>query len=217
MLCKHGDAVDTFDVKVLRNVYETQISNYDSQAAILLKEALDAFDEAGGDENAFYNPQEFRDYIVALRQYYQTHSIRSDEGGLSLPYRYIVPLNMVFNRSLQNLSSYYTDLGFVRIVLFIILIVSLPYALVKRDTMLINLSLTTLLGWGIWWIIGSAILWYGTVLISWTAVTLLAFGYRLWVESDKRTAKHVGLTLVSVILLAGITQLLVNFMRISSQ
>ena len=134
-----------------------------------------------------------------------------------MPYRYIVPLNIVFNRSLQNLSSYYTDIGFVRIVVFIVLLVVLPYAIVKKDKMLINLSLTTLLGWGMWWVIGSAILWYGTVLISWTALSLLAFGYRLFAESEKKVAQHVSLTLIIVILLAGCVQLLLNFMRISSQ
>ena len=125
-------------------MYE-QIGEKEGEAGTLLKEALDAFDEKVGNVSAEFNPQVFRDQIVALRQYYQSHSIKSDEEKIAIPYRYLVPLNITFNRSLQNLSSYYTDIGFSRILLYVVLLISLPYALVKRDKKLITLSLTTLL------------------------------------------------------------------------
>ena len=218
ILCEHSEAIDSFDIQILRAVYE-QLENKESESAILLKEGLDAFEEKFGTmETSNYNAQEFRDNIVALRQYYQAHSIKSDADMVAIPYRYIVPLNIVFNRSLQNLSSYYTDIGFVRVVLFILLIVALPYAIVKRDENLIALSLTTLLGWAIWRVIGSAILWYGTVLISWTAITLLLFVNKLHQnseESDRGTA--VASILVGVVLIVVLAQLFLNFFRISSQ
>ncbi|MDR2541768.1 MAG: hypothetical protein LBD11_08795, partial [Candidatus Peribacteria bacterium] len=144
-LCKYSEAIDTFDAQILKKVYENEITDYASSGAELLKSALDAYDANTGGISKAVNPQEYRDYIVALKQYYQAHSIKSDASMLAIPYRYIVPVNIVFNRSLQNLSSYYTDIGFVWILLFILLIVSLPYALIKKDKNLIALSCTTLL------------------------------------------------------------------------
>ncbi len=79
------------------------------------------------------DPAIMRDSIVALRQYYQAHSIYSSSNSVALPYRYIVPLNVVFNRSLQNLSSYYTDIGFVWIFVFILMLGGFIYALCQRD------------------------------------------------------------------------------------
>jgi hypothetical protein len=145
VLCKYSEAIDNFEVQTLKEVYANEITNYASSGAELLKTALDAFDANTGGVFTAVNSQEYRDYIVALKQYYQAHSIKSDASMLAIPYRYIVPVNIAFNRSLQNLSSYYTDIGFVWILMFILLMVSLPYALVKKDKNLIALSCTTLL------------------------------------------------------------------------
>jgi hypothetical protein len=109
LLCANSEAIDNFEIQKLQSLYE-QLEDKTSQAAVLLQDALTAFNEHTGNVNAAYNPQEFRDYIVALRQYYQSHSIKSSENLLAIPYRYIIPLNIVFNWSLQNLSSYYTDI-----------------------------------------------------------------------------------------------------------
>ena len=144
ILCEHSSAIDNFEIATLKTIYQ-QMKNKDGEAGTLLKEALGAFEEKIGDDSTTFNPQEFRDQIVALRQYYQSNSIKSDNKRIAIPYRYLVPLNITFNRSLQNLSSYYTDIGFTRILLYIILIVTLPYALLKRNKKLIVLSLTTLI------------------------------------------------------------------------
>ncbi|MDR0606949.1 MAG: hypothetical protein LBG52_01035 [Candidatus Peribacteria bacterium] len=144
LLCANSEAIDNFEVETLKKVY-AEMSDKTSEGAVLLSEALDAFDLQTGDNMTEYEAQSFRDQIVALRQYYQSHSIKSTPEMLAIPYRYMVPVNIVFNRSLQNLSSYYTDIGFARIVIFILLVVGLPYALVQRDKNLIVLSCITLL------------------------------------------------------------------------
>jgi hypothetical protein len=144
LLCENRGAIDEFAIEQLKTVYE-QLLNKESEAGILLKEALDAYNEKIGTSGANFNPQEFRDYIVALRQYYQSHSIKSNATSIAIPYRYLIPLNIVFNWSLQNLSSYYTDIGFTRVLLYIILIITLPYALIKKEKKLTMLSLVTLL------------------------------------------------------------------------
>ena len=154
---------------------------------------------------------------MALRQYYQAHSIKSDATKIAIPYRYLVPLNITFNWSLQNLSSYYTDLGFVRVIFYLLFIISLCYALVKKDRELLVLTLTTLLGWMIWRVIGSAILWYGTVLISWSAITLLLFVDRIRKASDKEERSPFALLLLFLVFFMGAFQLVTNFIRIGSQ
>ena len=210
LLCSNATAVDNFDIHALSDIY-LKLENPESQGGLLLKTAIEAFNTSGEAET--FNPLEYRDYIVALRQFYQAYAISSKADSLSIPYRYLVPTNIIFNRSLQNLSSYYTDLGFTWIVIFIILIVALPYAIIKKDKTLISLSLTTLIGRGIWRIIGSAILRYGTVLISWTIMTLVAFFMTL---HSKKEDKKLYLIL-GIILLAIVIQLFLNFIRIASQ
>jgi hypothetical protein len=219
LLCANSEAIDNFEIQTLKSLYE-QLEDKTSQAAMLLQNALTAFNEQTGDVNTTYNPQAFRDHIVALRQYYQSHSIKSSENLLAIPYRYIIPLNIIFNWSLQNLSSYYTDIGFARILLFIILIITLPYALIKRDTMLIALNTTTLIGRGLRWIIGGAILWYGTALISRTLISILAFIYRWYEEvetAQRPQIANVAIVLIGVIIFGMLIQLVLNFFRISSQ
>ena len=164
------------------------------------------------------NPQgNMRDHVVALRQYYQAHSIKSDDTTLYIPYRYIIPLNIVFNRSLQNHSSYYTDIGFSWILVFILLIVCLPYALCKRDQQLIAVSVTTLVGWALWRVIGGAILWYGTILISWTAINLFLFITRLVDEEEKKLDRYLSSALLILLGIVLLVQFFLNFIRISAQ
>lgn len=105
------------------------------------------------------NPAEFRDEIMALRKYYQAHSISTEPGKINVPYRYVVPFNIVFNRSLQNLSSYYTDIGFVWLMVFILLVLGFIYAIAnakryKEDMNLVSLASVTLIGRAIRRIIG---------------------------------------------------------------
>lgn len=209
LLCSNSDAVDNFEIKTLKEIY-ANLKDKESKGAVLLQEALKAF-EASNQSN--YNPLEYRDHIVALRQFYQSFAIKSNPEGLAVPYRYLVPYNIIFNRSLQNLSSYYTDLGFSWILIFFMLLFALPYAIYKREKTLIALSLTTLIGRGIWWEIASAILRYGTVLISWTMMTLTAFFISF---HEKKTEKKRYL-IIALLLLAIAIQLFLNIIRIASQ
>ncbi|HBB03462.1 TPA: hypothetical protein DCZ39_00965 [Patescibacteria group bacterium] len=105
------------------------------------------------------NPIEYKEQIVALRQYYQNHTIKTDAGKINIPYRYLIPFNVTFNRSLQNLSSYYTDIGFVRLLILMLLVLGFVYAMFNakrfnQDTNLVVLSSITIIGRAIWWIIG---------------------------------------------------------------
>ena len=105
----------------VRNVI-ANFENKDSQWAILLKSAIDAFDSKYSSNSVRVNPLEFRDFIVSLRQFYQAYSIKSAENYLAIPYRLLVHVNITMNRSLQNLSSYYTDIGFIWIMCYILIL-----------------------------------------------------------------------------------------------
>lgn len=71
-----------------------------------------------------------------------------------------------------------------------------------------------------WWIIGGGILRYGTVLISRTLLTALAFANKLREESQNQNHQlsTILATIIIVLLIGGMSiQLFLNFFRISSQ
>ena len=217
-LCEISDAIEKFDIKTLKNTYNN-FENKDSQWAILLKSAIDAFDSKYSSNSVRVNPLEFRDFIVSLRQFYQAYSIKSAENYLAIPYRLLVPVNITMNRSLQNLSSYYTDIGFIWIMCYILILVAFIYALVRKEKKLLVISLTTLIAWGIWWIVWSAILWYGTVLISWTMITISTWFYCFVTRNKNEIQQKKPIYLIFFILVGlfiGI-QFFLNLIRITSQ
>ena len=119
----------------------------------LLNTALTTFTSKGYQDTSAYNPQEFRDQIVSLRSYYQSNAIKSVPGTISVPYKFIIPLNISFNRSLQNLSSYYTDIGFIRVFAMGLILSGFIYGLIQKDKNLITVTSVSIMGWAIWWVI----------------------------------------------------------------
>lgn len=165
LLCKHRELFEKNDLAELKNL-TSQLSIKGN--ALSLANALLEANEKGED---------LRDQWTALKTYYQEHSILTSESSIFIPYRYIVPLNVVFNWSLQNHSSYYTDIGLIWLCVFVVMIVGLGYAILsydKKHKQLLFLSFATLIGWAIWWAIGGGIVWYGLGLILWSIFTFVA-------------------------------------------
>ena len=220
VLCENADIINNFKIDDLRAIYENWINNKDWEAGQLLKTAIDAYNKAKSEWKLWFwvsNNAIFHDEIVNLRQYYQSHSISSTDNSISIPYRYLVPLNISFNRSLQNLSSYYTDIGFFRIIIYILLLVSLPYAVVKKDKTLSSIALTTLIWRWIRWIIWSSILRYGTVLISWTMITIAIFWDKILQKDKNNNLKIIPRILIALVWIIFWIQIIFNFLRIASQ
>ena len=220
VLCNNANVIDNFRIDDLRGIYENWIKNKDWEAWQLLKSAIDAYDKAKSEWTLWFwssNVAIFHDEIVNLRQYYQSHSISSTESSISIPYRYLVPLNISYNWSLQNLSSYYTDIGFFWIFVYVFLLVALIYAIVKKDKVLTSITLTTLIGWWIWWIIWSSILWYWTALISWTMITVALFWDKILQKNDKDNPKIIPQILIILVWILFWIQIVFNFLRIASQ
>ena len=219
VLCNNTTVIDSFKIDDLRAIYENWISNKEWEAGLLLKKAIDAYDDAKSGWKLWFwtsNTAIFHDEIVNLRQYYQSHSISSTEDSINIPYRYLVPLNISFNWSLQNLSSYYTDIWFFWIIVYMFLLIALPYAIIKKDKILASVTLTTLIWWWIWWIIWSSILWYGTVLISRTMVTIALIWDSLFNKKEKNL-KIIPYVLIIIVWIFFWIQILFNFLRIASQ
>ena len=219
ILCNNAGVIDSFKIDDLRAIYENWIKDKEWEAWLLLKQALDAYDKAKSEWRLWFwtNTSVFHDEIVNLRQYYQSHSISSTEDSITIPYRYLVPLNISFNWSLQNLSSYYTDIGFFWIIVYVFLLIALPYAIIKKDKILTSIALTTLIWWWIRCIIWSSILRYGTVLISWTMITLALFWDKILQKDGKENPKIIPWILIIIVWIFFWIQILFNFLRIASQ
>ncbi|USN56434.1 MAG: hypothetical protein H6766_05250 [Candidatus Peribacteria bacterium] len=54
-----------------------------------------------------------QDAVSLLTEYYQSRTVETTADSVAIPYRWLVPANITFNRSLQNASSYYTDIGVI--------------------------------------------------------------------------------------------------------
>ncbi len=98
---------------------------------------------------------------------------------VSIPYDYLVPFNVVFNWSLQNESSYYTDIGIIWLLLFIIAIFAFVYSIFIKDKILWWFALATLVGWSIWYGVASWIVWYNIWWIIWLIIVTVLFVNRL--------------------------------------
>jgi len=126
---------------------------------------------------------------------------------ISIPYNYLIPFNVIFNWSLQNESSYYTDIGVVWLLLFIISIFAFFYSFIVKDKLLWAFSFATLIGWIIWYGIASWIVWYNIWWIIWLIITTILFVNRL---KDK-------LFLAYILIFISIVWIFLNLFRIITQ
>ena len=92
---------------------------------------------------------------------------------INIPYKYLIPFNVTFNWSLQNSSSYYTDIWVNWLILFILVLIWLVYSLIKKDKLLLSFTLSTIIYWTIWYFIASGIIWYGIGGIIFTILSVL--------------------------------------------
>lgn len=141
LLCKNAQAIENFNIPELQKMFAQLKTG--SEAYELVSGALAAYEAKAS--SSVINPAEYRDQILAIKQYYQNHAIKTEAGKINIPYRYLTPFNVVFNRSLQNLSSYYTDIGYVWLIILGMLVLGFVYALCnakrfKQDTNLVVIS-----------------------------------------------------------------------------
>ena len=146
---------------------KSKLRTQDGKVATLIQNTIDAISSG--------THAQIDTEFDALQTYGKEHSISTDNGNVNIPYRYIVPLNAIYNWSLQNLSSYYTDIGLIWIFVLILLVAAAIYALFARLRVLLILSLSIISGWAIWWAIAAGIVWYGLGLIIWSILAVMIF------------------------------------------
>ncbi len=156
------------------------------------------------------------DAIKNVKAYYQDKSRSKNEGKVNLPYTSLVPFNITFNRSLQNLTSYYTDIGVIRLLSLFIILIGFIYSLIKRDKQLFTLTLSTICARAIRRVAGGAILWYSLGVIIRTIIAMIAVLYTFG-NNNNSTQKRLFSIIITLLALIGIYQLVLNFIRISSQ
>jgi len=215
ILCENTWVIDSFDVNWLHNILS--MISAESEEATMIEKALENFKDKWASASDPQLAGVMRDDVVKLRGYYQNKIIKSEEWKLFIPYKRLIPFNVVFNRSLQNHSSYYTDIWFVWLIAFVLLIIWLFYSIVRKDQKLLVLTLSTITWWIIWWLIWWGIVWYGIWLIVWTLLVLSMFLKSLYDDSNDSTSKNMFYIVIALLALSGIIQLLLNFARISSQ
>ena len=203
ILCENQSAIEKWDINVIKNL---KLKEW-SPAYEILESWLIAYNE---------NPDTLMDLVTNLKTYYQNHVIYTEDWKLYVPYRYIVPLNIVFNWSLQNLSSYYTDIGFVWLFIFIFLIFSLIYSIIKKDRKLFAISMATVMWWAIWRVIWSAILWYWVWLLMWTALVMAMYIQDI-LSWEKKWIDILWALALGLFGLFVLMQFFYNFIRIASQ
>lgn len=207
LLCRHHESIEQQNLSELENLV-SQLSaegNAKNLATVLL--------------DAHTSGEDLRDERTALKTYYQEHSIQTSDTSVFIPYRYLVPLNVVFNRSLQNLSSYYTDIGLIWLCVFVIMLGGLLYAIItydKKHKQLLFLTFATIIGWAIWRAIGGGIVWYGLGLIVWSSLTMIAF-FQEWESKENTNLNRRYQRLIGLFALYMAIQAFFNASRIASQ
>jgi len=209
-LCENQKDIQAGDIDKLTKLKESWVLKKWKAAETLLDEWLESYKE---------NKDTLMDLVSNLTTYYQNNSIYVENWIINIPYRYIVPFNIVFNWSLQNLSSYYTDIGFIWMFVFIVLILWLIYSIfnVKSNNKLYALAMPTIIGWAIWWIIWWWILWYGIWLLMWTILVLSTFIQDLLYEDNDSTNHTLFMIFCILLWFWMIIQMFFNLIRISSQ
>jgi len=216
-LCEARTAIDSFDVNILTNLKSELNPNKNSYK--LISVALDNFKEKWYSATDPNLTKFMRDEIINLRQYYQWNSVFSSEESIQIPYRYLVPLNISYNWSLQNLSSYYTDIGFVWLFMMGFVILSIIYGLIAHNYRLTLLSTVTLIGWVLWRAAGGGILWYGLWMIMRTAIVMVIWTKKMleYSEKEKKWRSALVLIMISIFAIWWMIQMVFNFVRIASQ
>lgn len=126
---------------------------------------------------------------------------------VKIPYSYLVPFNVVFNRSLQNHSSYYTDIWIVWLLLFIISLFAFVYSFFIKDKIMGAFAFATLFVWCIWYWVASWIVRYNIWWIMWLILVSVLYANRL---------KDRWLLTILLILISSIF-IILNFSRIAFQ
>lgn len=173
----------------------------------------------------FNDPNQLPTFVAdsqkSLNDFRQDKVITKNGNKVYIPYKAIVPLNVTFNRSLQNLSSYYTDIGIIWLMLQFFVIIAIIYGLIYKSRIVRAINLIALIGWLLWIAVWWWIVWYGIGLITRTIMWFIVFVHDLYVPADSKNSHGINHTLfytfIGLFVIFWVIQLALNFVRIASQ
>lgn len=215
VLCDNRKLVNAFDIEGLKKLLpqlNTSSAWYDLLSGVLNYVQINSV------TTTWNVSLVFKDEIKKLNDFINEYMITTTSDSVLVPYRYLIPFNVSLNWSLQNLSSYYTDIGIIWLILLLITVIGWFYTLTQKHRKAFGLNSTALAGWWIFWLIGGAILWYAIGIIIWTILAVLSFLYVLHedVKSHKQRLWWYQI-FVGLIIVWWIIQVMMNFIRIGSQ
>lgn len=128
-------------------------------------------------------PQEYRSKynvdLQSIRKIMEDNTVKVEKTWentlVYVPYKFLNPWNITYNRSLQNESSYYTDIGVLRLLLMVFAIIWLIYGLVTRQRQVAAFCGVTVFGWILRWLIAWGIVWYAIGIIVWSILSFVVF------------------------------------------
>jgi hypothetical protein len=220
-LCQDTSLINQLQISKIEEMYKNSRSW--SRGNTMLSGVLNFYQLASLENDQTRKDSILRDAQKTLNDYMQSNSILVSKDSqwkiqISIPYAYLTPLNVIFNRSLQNLSSYYTDIGFVWILSLVLLVSGLVYFVIKKQHKLSVLHIVTLFGWIVWWFIASGIIWYAVGLVAWTIISNILFISEL-IITQKKDKKFwlLGWFIITVLIICAFVQTILNLVRIASQ
>lgn len=130
LLCKNPQILTSRSLDQLQSL-QSQLSSSKGAVGKLISATLEASDTISREDG-----------FKSLETYVNEHSIKTTDESIFIPYRYLVPINAVFNRSIQNLSSYYTDIGLIWIFVFVLVVATALYAMgsINKKLLLLTVS-----------------------------------------------------------------------------
>lgn len=190
------------------------------------REKFSAYIQRKKDIDAFYKDNSIRiekTCMIPNEKQYEWKScdeinplLKTYVKDIYVPYKYLVPFNISFNWSLQNTSSYYTDIWYIWIVWIMLIIIGFVYWLITKERLLSWISFVTLAWWMIWSLIWWWILWYGMWLVMWTILSVSVFFYHLFLGKVELN-RFLWIWLILIFSVMWFRQLILNFVRIDTQ
>jgi len=223
-ICENINYINSWDIDEISRILQQMDKNSDSYRVLScnLWQTINNKNTNLGQNNII-----FKDNINRINNFYKEFVIqRNDNNTISIPYRYIIPYNVSIVNDLQNNTSYYTDIGYIWYFCLFILILGFIYLstffhienwkITNKYFFIFNLHLVSIFAWIIRWVIWSAIVWYWIWLIIWTIISNIWFFWAM-LDHKKPENKILIYFIIWIFVLSWTYQLIINFVRISSQ
>lgn len=219
LLCENIEAIRSFDTSTITTLAK-QIDVSAWYSGILDELAAEiSLNEDTQDVLKSRLNTKIQELIVGIESY--TIYNNTETGEIFMPYKWIVPFNVSYNRSLQNVSSYYTDIGIMWLICFIFSFLGIIYGTVFSKKQVLVSSMVTCTAWILWWFIASWIVWYSIGLIVWSLLSFVVFVSSLFDghsdENDRPLQMVVKYLFLTVLWWVVLLHLWLNMIRIASQ